>query len=346
MKHPGTAHRPHPDPEIVAYAESNDPGCGKEFKPGLCRTRYLAAKVREALGLEYGLCAYCPLILRHLGVVTKSADSDTPTCTTCGNALTKNGFCHSCRSTEQQAKEVEKRPLCKTCGKVRVKDGFEYCSYCLKRYGRTKFKTKLEESKPMETKPATKKTKKTASKPRSSTCKQCGKPCTFNESGLCRPCGAARNAKRARESKPLCNKTAPKVTQGKSNVTLDIPGVGTCPEPATDTIHAAKLPGPEEYVLANPPRPSADLYRQALQRWGDRNQIAKAAEEASELSAAILRYLSPGSWESGKNMQLAVIEELADVEIMLKQMRLVFGDQPIDAAKRQKLERLEGRLEE
>lgn len=43
---------------------------------------------------------------------------------------------------------------------------------------------------------------------------------------------------------------------------------------------------------------------------------------------------------------LALIEELADVEIMCQQMRLVFGDQPIDAAVRQKLERLEMRLEE
>ncbi len=361
-----------PDPEILALAESTEPDCGKEFNPGLCRTRHLAAKAREARGLKHGLCAYCPLILKHLGIVTKSADGDTPTCATCGNTLTKNGFCHSCRSTAQQAREAEKRQMCKTCGKVRVKDGFEYCSYCLKRAGRLKFKLKLEEPKTMtttENKPETKATKK-----RSATCKQCGKPCTFNESGLCRPCSAARNARKAREAKPLsepakstpepkpeqkpepqrcpkggkkltrngycytcaahereekkgkarkkpiCNEPAPKVTQEKSNVTFapktgapktlpNLPASQLCKEyqiqnchdcddlacgdnmrkPAADTIRAAKLPGPEEYVLANPPRPSADIYRRALRHFGDRNQILKAADEASELSAAIMR---------------------------------------------------------
>jgi hypothetical protein len=317
MKHPSTPHRPHPDPEILALAESDAPDCGKEFNPGLCRTRHLAAKAREARGLEHGLCAYCPLILKHLGIVTKSADNDTPTCATCGNTLTKNGFCHSCRSTAQQAREAEKRQMCKTCGKVRVKDGFEYCSYCLKHAGRLKFKLKLEEPKPMTT-TEDKPIEKQPAKKRPATCKQCGKPCTFNESGLCRPCSAARNARKAREAKPLsepakstpepkieqkpelqrCPKCGKKLTKNgfcytcaahereakKSKKTApktgamktlpNLPASRLCQEfqiqnchdcddltcgdnlrkPAADTIHAAKLPGPEEYALANPPK--------------------------------------------------------------------------------------------
>lgn len=411
-----------PDPEILALAESNEPDCGKEFNPGLCRTRHLAAKAREARGLTHGPCAYCSLILKHLGIVTKSADNDTPTCATCGNTLTKNGFCHSCRSTAQQAREAEKRQMCKTCGKVRVKDGFEYCSYCLKHAGRLKFKLKLEEPKPMTT-TEDKPIEKQPAKKRPATCKQCGKPCTFNESGLCRPCSAARNARKAREAKPLsepakstpesrpeqkpepqrcpkcgkkltkngfcytcaahereekkgkarkkpiCNEPAPKVTQEKSNVTLapktgapktlpNLPASRLCKEfriqnchdcddlacgdnmrkPAADTIRA-RMPGPEEYMLANPPKPSPDIYRRALRHFGDRHQLNKMAEEASELSAAISRYKNRDA-SNDETLLIALVEEIADVENLCKQMRLIFGDQPIDAAARMKMERL------
>lgn len=331
-----------PDPKILALAESNEPVCGKEFNPGLCRIRHLAAKAREARGLTHGPCAYCPLILEHLGkFVTKSADKDVPTCATCGNALTKNGFCHSCRSTAQQAREAEKRQMCKTCGLRAPRKGFSICTNCLFK----KDKPAIEPDKPQtqeEPKPMTTTEDKPENKPlkkRSATCKQCGKPCTFNESGLCRPCSAARNARKAREAKPLsepakstpesrpeqkpepqrcpkcgkkltkngfcytcaahereekkgkarkkpiCNEPAPKVTQEKSNVTLapktgapkTLPNLAAsrlCKEfriqnchdcddlacgdnmrnPAADTIHAAKLPDLEEYVLANPPK--------------------------------------------------------------------------------------------
>lgn len=416
-----------PDPEILALAESNEPDCGKEFNPGLCRTRHLAAKAREARGLTHGSCAYCPLILKFLGR-DKPAESDTPTCATCGNALTKNGFCHSCRSTAQRAREAEKRPMCKTCGLRAPRKGFSICTNCLCK----KDKPAIEPDKPQtqeEPKPMTTTENKPENKPlkkRSATCKQCGKPCTFNESGLCRPCSAARNARKAREAKPLsepakstpesrpeqkpepqrcpkcgkkltkngfcytcaahereekkgkarkkpiCNEPAPKVTQEKSNVTFapktlpNLPASQLCKEyqiqnchdcddltcsdnlrtPAGDTIHAAKLPGPEEYVLANPPKPSPDIYRRALRHFGDRNQILKAAEEASELSAAIMRYMGASDIGLRSSPLLALVEELADVEIMCQQMRLIFGDYPVDAAKKQKLERLERRLEE
>jgi len=87
------------------------------------------------------------------------------------------------------------------------------------------------------------------------------------------------------------------------------------------------------------------IYRRALRHYGDRHQLNKMAEEASELSAAISRYKNRDA-SNDETLLIALVEELADVEIMCQQMRLVFGDQPVDAAKRQKLERLERRLEE
>lgn len=362
-----------PDPRILALAESNEPDCGKEFNPGLCRTRHLAAKAREARGLTHGPCAYCPLILKHLGIVTKSADKpENPTCPTCGNELTQNGFCRSCHASDIQAKEAAKRPMCKDCGKRYAKPGFEYCGECLKNVGKLKFKAKKHQEEP-KTMP---------------NCKKCDKPCTENPSGLCRACSAAENAKKARAAntgvkrevkrcekcgkkltkngycytcaahereakkgkKSLCKKTAPKITQ----VALDMPGVGTCPNPAADTIHASSAPVDLDrgeivptttHGLVRYKHPES-IYRRALRHYGDRNQIFKTAEEASELSAAIMRYMGASDIGLRSSPLLALVEELADVEIMCQQMRLVFGDQPVDAAKRQKLERLERRLEE
>lgn len=110
------------------------------------------------------------------------------------------------------------------------------------------------------------------------------------------------------------------------------------PEPAASTIHAAPPPHTMQ------PTAQPDLYRLALRKFGDRSQIMKTAEEAAELSAAITRYLSP-VW-NGKNPLPGLIEELADVEIMCRQMRLIFGEQMVDDAVRQKLARLERRLAE
>lgn len=333
-------------PEMLAYIESDDPGCGKEFVLGLCRTRHLAAKVREARGLEYGPCAYC------LHFVTKSADKpETP-------AIEP-------QITQEEPETMEPKP----------------------------------EPTPKKAKPA---------KP-VLTCSICGNPRGKNPSGLCRPCSARRNAENARAAKPnepapektcvdgcgktvskssatgRCHSCASKLTAkakaaaintaseslaAKLKAPVDLPGIGTCPEPAADSIHAnnsdiasVSLDGIEfsantepktveqiankyGYSIVTPSSKAESIYRRALRYYGDRNQIFKAAEEASELSAAIMRYMGASDLGLRSSLLLALVEELADVEIMCQQMRLVFGDQPIDAAKRQKIERLERRLEE
>lgn len=281
MRIPGT-----PDQKILDYVETNDPGCGKVFVVGLCRTRHLAAKAREARGLEYGLCAYCPLIIEALAanapVVTKLADT---------------------------SEAAPKRKMCRDCGKRLAKDGYEYCGGCLSRPGTLKFKK--EEQPPMSKeqrsnesftpttstiappppptfppkhyRPADETTKPTL------TCSECGKPRSKNPSGLCRPCSARRNACKAYASiedrkklrarfpnatqdaekanaarstqprpvtgksapktgaKAVCNKTDPKVTQGKSNVTLD--AQPTAPADERVIRRAEPLPEPADGAM-------------------------------------------------------------------------------------------------
>lgn len=78
------------------------------------------------------------------------------------------------------------------------------------------------------------------------------------------------------------------------------------------------------------------LYREATSRWGVASQLLKAAEEASELSAACSRCLAEASDVRIRHLQ----EEIADVEIMCAQLRCVFGNEGVDEQKRGKLERL------
>ena len=79
------------------------------------------------------------------------------------------------------------------------------------------------------------------------------------------------------------------------------------------------------------------LYRRALAKWGEGVQMLMVVEEMSELTKAILK-----TARNGNPLQLIVdlMEEAADVEIMLEQMRVIFGDMAENLSKRD--ERLRG----
>lgn len=81
------------------------------------------------------------------------------------------------------------------------------------------------------------------------------------------------------------------------------------------------------------------VYRKAIERFGKMNQIAKAVEEMSELIKELCKV------QIGEMDLDNVIEEIADVEIMIDQMRLIFNsDREIDRVKAQKIERLEKKM--
>ncbi len=80
------------------------------------------------------------------------------------------------------------------------------------------------------------------------------------------------------------------------------------------------------------------LYRDAIEKWGEQSQIDQAIEELAELIVA-LRHLSRGRGCG------SAVQEVADVSIMLEQVRLILGrDVEIDAVTRNKLERLHDRV--
>lgn len=88
----------------------------------------------------------------------------------------------------------------------------------------------------------------------------------------------------------------------------------------------------------------------ALDKYGERHQRIKVMEELGELQHALARYeLAVSDDVSDGALVLAseqVREEIADVEILLTQLRMVFGDQRITQWRENKLAMLGKRLTE
>ena len=76
--------------------------------------------------------------------------------------------------------------------------------------------------------------------------------------------------------------------------------------------------------------------QKAIYTYGAEHQQIKALEELGELQTALARSIIGGEHN--------VEEEIADVEIMLVQLRLMFTAKDIDEMKLQKLKRLAGFL--
>ena len=81
------------------------------------------------------------------------------------------------------------------------------------------------------------------------------------------------------------------------------------------------------------------IYRKAFERFGKFNQITVAIEELSELQKELCKVLRG-------NMNIEnVVEEIADVEIMIEQLHIMFNaDRDIDKVKAQKIDRLKCRM--
>lgn len=85
-----------------------------------------------------------------------------------------------------------------------------------------------------------------------------------------------------------------------------------------------------------------NIYRQAIEKWGAEGQITMVFEEMAELQKELCKYL-----RGGYKSIYDIAEEIADVEIMLEQMKLLFGiEEGVERHKKLKLQRLEERLKD
>jgi len=78
------------------------------------------------------------------------------------------------------------------------------------------------------------------------------------------------------------------------------------------------------------------IYRRALNLWGENAQIGMAIEECAELIQAIMKR----NRHHNGTTDADIIEEIADVEIMLSQLRVIYGDDKVETIKQMKLARL------
>jgi hypothetical protein len=87
------------------------------------------------------------------------------------------------------------------------------------------------------------------------------------------------------------------------------------------------------------------LYNQAIDEWGEDAQIIQAIEELSELMKELCKMLREGNCFDVMQWQ-PIYEEIADVEIMLEQLKYIgVGHSDVERMKKKKLKRLEHKLE-
>lgn len=88
------------------------------------------------------------------------------------------------------------------------------------------------------------------------------------------------------------------------------------------------------------------LCMKAIEKWGANSQLAMIEEEAQELALAMHKFFHRvgGREEDLEIRENEVIDELADMEIMLMQAKLMFDEDKIEARKNFKLNRLKERL--
>lgn len=82
-----------------------------------------------------------------------------------------------------------------------------------------------------------------------------------------------------------------------------------------------------------------DLLQQATDTWGEESQMLLAIEECGELIAVLSQYMR------GRKTKTDVAEEIADVSLMMRQLRLLFGWDEVNVIEVNKIKRLKMRLE-
>lgn len=84
-----------------------------------------------------------------------------------------------------------------------------------------------------------------------------------------------------------------------------------------------------------------ELYKIAIDKWGSEAQINQGIEEMAELIQAVNKFRRNPDVKNLEN----IAEEIADVEIMLEQYKIIYAADPVvEELKNKKLQRLAIRL--
>lgn len=95
------------------------------------------------------------------------------------------------------------------------------------------------------------------------------------------------------------------------------------------------------------------VFMNAIKRYGIEDQTLVACEECAELIKALSKYRRVSKYQARDKRKIQrclnnIIEELADVSIMLDQLKLMYGitDKAVSEVRDAKVERLESHLNE
>lgn len=113
-------------------------------------------------------------------------------------------------------------------------------------------------------------------------------------------------------------------------------------------VQAPVADRPNHFADANKMVPNDErIMQQAIETYGVQAQCDVAIEEMAELTKAIVKIRRVAD-DYGKT-QVALdnlLEEIADVDIMIDQLKIMWGPKQVEEYRRKKLERLEKRLED
>ncbi len=84
-----------------------------------------------------------------------------------------------------------------------------------------------------------------------------------------------------------------------------------------------------------------DLYKECVEAWGVESQLTQTIQECAELIFAITKLTVKG--KSAKTIN-AVREEIADVELMVNQIKHIFNESEVERFKQKKIKRIRARL--
>lgn len=89
------------------------------------------------------------------------------------------------------------------------------------------------------------------------------------------------------------------------------------------------------------------IMRQAIETYGVQAQCDVAVEEMAELTKAIVKIRRVADdYEKTQAALDNLLEEIADVDIMIDQMKIMWGPKQVEEYRKKKLERLERRLQD
>ena len=89
-----------------------------------------------------------------------------------------------------------------------------------------------------------------------------------------------------------------------------------------------------------------EFCEKAIEVWGEDSQLRMCIEEMSELTKEFCKYYRKGEMNCDKELKDHICEEIADVQNMIDQMQLIFGEEQVEKIRQYKIERTEKRLKE